>query len=193
MVVAMRLIYGVAINDANYTVSPLVNGVQVYCPVYRAWRNMLTRCLCEKFKMRHPEYRDAKVCEEWLRFSVFKEWADPLIFDGAQLDKDFLEKGNKLYSPSKCCFITGSLNRFMNGMERAKGDYQTGVSKVRGKNIFCVKCHNPFTLDGEYIGYFKCPIEAHNAWKKRKHELACQLAGLQTDERVANALRTRYL
>ena len=57
---------------------------------------------------------------------------------------------------------------------------------------FSATIGNPFTKKQEHLGYFTCPNEAHQAWKKRKHELACQLADIQTDQRVAEALRIRY-
>ena len=39
---------------------------------------------------------------------------------------------------------------------------------------------------------FRSQIEAHQAWLKRKLELATLLAAEQTDERVAKALIARY-
>jgi hypothetical protein len=43
------------------------------------------------------------------------------------------------------------------------------------------------------LGRYNTPEEAHQAWKAKKHEYACQLAELETDERVKQALKTRYL
>jgi len=53
-------------------------------------------------------------------------------------------------------------------------------------------CSNPFTRKGENLGYFTCEEEAHQAWLKRKLELAHLLAAEQTDTRVAKALIERY-
>ena len=47
------------------------------------------------------------------------------------------------------------------------------------------------TKKQENLGYFTCELEAHQAWLKRKLELAA-LAAEQTDERVAKALIERY-
>jgi hypothetical protein len=44
----------------------------------------------------------------------------------------------------------------------------------------------------EHLGYFDCPDKAHIAWKKRKHEIACQIADMQDNACVASALRNRY-
>ena len=58
---------------------------------------------------------------------------------------------------------------------------------------FTAQCNNPITKGREGCGYFDCPEKAHASWKRRKHEIACQLAELQTDQRVSKALRSRYL
>jgi hypothetical protein len=39
---------------------------------------------------------------------------------------------------------------------------------------------------------FPTELEAHKAWQARKHELACMLADLQTDDRIASRLREMY-
>ena len=54
------------------------------------------------------------------------------------------------------------------------------------------KCRNPFTKKQEFLGYFTCEQEAHQAWLKRKLELAYELVAIQTDQRVAEALIDRY-
>jgi hypothetical protein len=112
---------------------------------------------------------------------------------GKELDKDLLSQGNKIYSPETCVFVDLNVNHFILDRSAKRGDFPIGVSfdKVRGK--FQSYCGNPFTGKSSNLGYFDCPEKAHEAWRKRKHELACQLADLQTNERVANALRSRYL
>lgn len=57
---------------------------------------------------------------------------------------------------------------------------------------FKASCSNPSTNKKESLGYFACEQEAHEAWAKRKLELAHELAAIQTDERVAKALIERY-
>ena len=65
------------------------------------------------------------------------------------------------------------------------------LNKTIGK--FVASVCNSFTGKQEHLGTFTCPNEAHTAWKVRKHELALMLAELQTDERVKEVLKTRYL
>lgn len=109
---------------------------------------------------------------------------------GKQLDKDILVPGNKVYSPETCAFVASNLNAFLTDCGRARSDLPTGVS--RSKRRFRARCNNPFTQRREVVGYYATAEEAHEAWRQRKHELACQYADMQTDPRIAEALRTRF-
>lgn len=113
-------------------------------------------------------------------------------WSGKELDKDLLFPGNKEYKPDACVFIDHVANTFMTDRAAGRGVWPLGVSCQKRDKKFSARCRNPFTLQGEHLGLYDCPGEAHLAWKKRKHELACQLAATQTDPRVAEALRNRY-
>jgi hypothetical protein len=193
-----RLVQGVGVNDAEYNVLlyETVDGkwkIVWTCPYYRRWHDMLTRCYSEKCHEKYPTYVGCSVCEEWLTFSNFKCWMEQQDWENKQLDKDLLKVGNKEYNPENCVFVTKIVNTFLSDRGKARGEFPLGVSSYKGK--FIAQCSNPFTGKQEYLGYFDCPEQAHLVWKKRKHELAYQLADSEhvTDERVAQALRTRYL
>jgi len=111
---------------------------------------------------------------------------------GNELDKDIIVVGNKVYSPDTCAFISQATNIFTIDSSAARGKWPIGVSFNSRDGKFQAQCGNPITKKRESIGYFSCPDKAHLAWKKRKHELACQLADMQSDIRVAEALRLRY-
>jgi hypothetical protein len=111
---------------------------------------------------------------------------------GKQLDKDLLVHGNKTYGPEHCVFVSEQVNKFMNERTSARGEWPIGVVWHKGKSRFQSMCCNPFTKKSDYLGLFTCPNEAHQAWLKRKRELAHELAALQTDTRVAKALIDRY-
>ena len=194
------LVYGVGINDADYNVYEYgyVNGKRVYvwrCPFYRTWKDMLKRCYSEKHHQRQPTYKDCSVCDEWLLFSNFKRWMEQQDWEGKQLDKDLLIEGNKVYSPDTCIFVDRKINTFVVDSGATRGNYMIGVSLDKRRNKFKAECSNPFTGKREHLGYFTDELEAHLAWKARKHELACQFADSEycTDPRLAEALRTRYL
>lgn len=188
-----RLIQGVGINDADYPVCRKENGKQVWrCPYYETWTGMLKRGYSDKLKNKYPTYQDVTVCEEWHSFMRFRAWMESQDWEGKHLDKDILLQGNKMYSPTTCVFVDGSVNLFLTDRAAARGEWPIGVYWHEQKQKFRSQCNNPFTKKREHLGYFHCPSQAHQAWKKRKHELAYQLAEIQTDQRVAEALRTRY-
>ena len=195
-----RLVCGVGVNDADYNVylCEKVDGkskILWACPYYRTWTSMLERCYSDKYHKRRPTYIGCTVCEEWLTFSNFRNWMVKQDWENNQLDKDLLDIGNKVYGPDSCVFVTQIVNSFLTASGNARGEYPIGAYFNKQKNKFNAQCCNPFTGKREYLGYFNDPDQAHLAWKKRKHELACQLADSEyvTDDRVAKALRTRYL
>ena len=191
-----RLVYGVGINDADYPTQPRVDGKRVICYYYSIWKGVLQRCYCKKTQYKHASYKDCKIHKDWLHFSKFRSWMQLQDWKGKDLDKDLLSKGEKIYSPETCAFVDRRVNSFITDRFANKGEYPVGVrykKTVKGPNRFESRCNNPFTKITESLGTFPCPNQAHEAWRKRKHELACQLADLQTDPRVAEALRKRYL
>lgn len=192
MVRKVKLVYGFGVNDADYSVQPIINGKPVRCPFYSAWTDMLKRCYSSKCKTRYPTYIGCSVSAEWLLFSNFKLWMESQDWQGYALDKDLLFNGNKTYSPETCVFIDLITNNFTNANAATRGKWSLGVSFNKNHQRFQARCCNPFTRREEHLGYFDCQSKAHQAWRKRKHELALQLADLQTDKRAADALRSRY-
>jgi hypothetical protein len=187
------LLYGTGVNDADYVVNPTVDGKIVTCPFFQKWKSMLSRCYSENLHARRPKYIGCYVEADWLTFSKFKSWMEGQDWKGKELDKDLLVCGNKIYSSSTCVFVDSVTNSFTLDSSAIRGSFPVGVHFSKSVKKLMSKCSNPFTKKQEFLGYFDCPQEAHEAWKKRKHELALQLADLQTDERVAAALRVRYL
>jgi len=193
----MRKKFGVATNDADYPISKYEKTgskkKQIWiCPFYSKWNQMLTRCYGTPRLLEFPSYKGAYVCEDWLLFSNFRSWMEGEDWVNKHLDKDLLGDG-KEYAPDKCAFLHPKVNTFLCDSAKSRGEFPLGVTK--SGTYFTSRCNNPFTSKTEYLGSFDCPPEAHLAWKKRKHELACQLADSDyvEDERVAQALRTRYL
>ena len=81
----------------------------------KRWYAMLSRCT----DLNHPQYAKygaigIKVCKAWLDKETFIRDCkvlpgyDPvlLIENSLHLDKDSLKKGNKIYSPSTCVFLS---------------------------------------------------------------------------------------
>lgn len=196
-----KLVCGAGTNDSDYVTQKfetiIVDGKQKrklvwVCPFYQAWTSMLKRCYSIKTQERYPTYKGCSVSTEWLTFTVFKNWMMTQNWEDNHLDKDLLIEGNKVYSPETCVFVSGVVNSFTIDSGATRGDFLIGISWDKKSGKFMSKCSNPFTKEQEYLGLFDCEQEAHEAWSKRKLELAHELAAIQTDTRVAESLINRY-
>lgn len=197
-----RLLYGVGVNDADYAVTKFettgyVDGKRKRkliwaCPFYQTWKHMLERCFSEKYRAEYPTYKDVTCCGEWLTFSNFKQWMEQQDWEGKQLDKDIIVPENKVYSPETCAFVLGVTNNFVTASDASRGEYPLGIYWNKRNEKFQAKCNNPLTKGREHLGYFNTPKEAHEAWRKRKHELAQLVAATESDPRVVEALKKRY-
>lgn len=202
MGVNKKLVYGVGVNDADYVVQKnetvgYVDGKRKQkliwvCPFYRVWKSMLERCYSARWQEKYQTYAGCTVATEWLTFSNFKAWMEKQNWKGNQLDKDLLFEGNKLYSAETCVFVTQTVNSFVNDRGNDRGKWLIGADYHKPSEKFRALCSNPFTKKRESLGYFDSEQQAHEAWLERKLELAHELAAIQTDPRVAEALITRY-
>ena len=174
-----RLVCGVGVNDADYLTQPIIDGKQVRCPAYDAWKGMLTRCYSAKHHRRRPTYIGVKVCEEWLGFMAFRKWWVENHVDGWQLDKDVLSD-DMIYSPDTCIFVPAWLNTFTVDSGAASGGLPIGVSFEKRVGKFKARCRHPFGRQ-EHLGHFSTPEEAHAAWLARKIEIANELKNLMDD------------
>ena len=197
-----KLVCGIGLNDADYVVVEReeigrTDGKrkqrQVWiCPCYSTWKHMLARCYSTKLQEKRPTYKNCTVSDEWLVFTNFRNWMMAQDWEGLQLDKDLLFEGNKVYSPDTCVFVSLLVNSFTVDCRAARGEWHVGVNWDKQAGKFRAQCSNPFTKKQENLGLFATEQEAHNAWLKRKLELAHKLAAIQTDHRVAKALVDRY-
>ena len=76
---------------------------------YRIWNSMLSRCYSEKEQLKCPTYIGCSVTKEWHNFQNFAQWYNdnyPVGKDNYQLDKDIKIKGNKVYGPDTCLFVS---------------------------------------------------------------------------------------
>jgi len=191
------LVHGIGVNNATYTVTKheKINGKwkQVWrCPYYAVWEGMLNRCYGVPVLEKYPTYQGCSVCPEWIYFMTFKAWMETQNWQGKELDKDILFEGNKVYSPEACRFVERDLNKFLLDSGRSRGEWPLGVSWHKANGKFQARCCNPLTKEREHLCYFDCPNEAHEAWRKKKHQHALTLADLQDDPLIAEALRNRF-
>jgi hypothetical protein len=197
-----KLVYGVGVNDLPYKTQVYeyvtenggkrIRKIVFKCEYYTAWKHMLERCYSKKYLERYPSYIGTSVCSEWLSATAFKKWMEQQDWCDKSLDKDIIVPGSKLYSPETCAFVLATTNTFVVARDACRGDYPIGVHLCKPTGRYRALCRNPFTGKNEHIGYFSTPEEAHEAWRKRKHELAQLLAGEESDSRVVEALKKRY-
>lgn len=194
-----KLVSGVGINDADYPVHTceVVDGkwkITWKCPFYIKWQGMIERCYSKSFKIKHPSYAACISVPEWILFSNFKSWMQTQDWEGKELDKDLLFKGNKIYGPDTCIFVDSRVNNFIVERQARRGNYPIGVILVkRPKSApYRANCKSVVTRKIQYLGNYSTPEEAHAAWLTFKLEQAYILAAEQTDERVSKALIDRY-
>ena len=197
-----KLVFGVGVNDLGYRTQveeelPKNGGERVReivfrCKYYAAWTRMLERCYSNKFLESYPSYIGTSVCSEWLSATAFRKWMEQQDWNGKCLDKDIISPKSKLYSHDTCAFVLKATNSFVTARDASRGDYPVGVNLCKRTGKYYASCRNPFTGKKENLGYFSTPEEAHEAWRKRKHDLAQRVAATESDPRVVEALRKRY-
>ena len=197
-----KLVWGVGVNDLGYRVhvrewvtkdgGKRTREIVFTCPYYAAWKNMLVRCYSKKYLESRPSYVGTSVCSEWVYASEFKKWMEQQDWEGKCLDKDIIAPGSKLYSPETCAFVLKATNSFVLARDASRGEFPIGVSLFKPTGKYRARCNNPFTVEQEHLGYFLTPEEAHEAWRKRKHELAQLVADTESDPRVVEALKKKY-
>ena len=168
-------VHGAGINDADYATRPMVNGVQLWDPAYRAWYNMMQRGYDQKHHARYQTYVGVTVCKEWHSFSAFRVWWLANYRDGFQCDKDLLVAGNREYGPDACIYVPSWLNSFTVDCGAVRGEFPIGVSFCKQTGKYKSQCCNPITGKQRNLGRFSTPEAAHEAWLKCKLELATQL------------------
>ena len=171
---------GIGMAGNKYPIK--INGKHVI--EYVAWRNIISRSYNEKDKKKNPTYQDVTCCEEWLLYENFYEWLHEQDnfdkwYEGSRwaVDKDILNKGNKIYSPNTCCLVPQNVNCLFLKGNAVRGDLPIGV--VKNGIGFQVHCSNPLTHKYENLGTYKTAIEAFYVYKKRKEEIIRQVAQIE--------------
>lgn len=139
------------------------------------YHGVLSRCkVGGEHQSRFPTYvgceckfQDFQEFAEWCSHSEGYRYFDP---NGKcwTLDKDILVKGNKEYSPDKCCFVPEYVNNlFVNKQRKDRGEFPIGVTKAGGRSKrFKARC----IVGSERLnlGNYLTPELAHHAWQEAK-------------------------
>ena len=184
------LVFGVGVND--WAGKVWVDGKPIW--EYQLWTDMLERCLSEKFKQKCPTYQGVTCSKEWLLMTKFIENVSQMKgydLKGWCLDKDILQKGNKLYSKETCCFVPQEVNLLLTKRDKARGGWPVGVYFHKRDGKFVAQ----LAINGKrkFLGYFTSPEEAFQAYKLAKEAQIKVVAKKWQhilDEKVFQALMT---
>ena len=173
-------VYGVGYLGDNLELKTSYDGK--LCKIYQQWNSMIARCYSEKLQKRKPTYIDCYVSDDFKDYSKWREWYDnyQYKFDGWQLDKDLLIKGNKVYSAPTCVFLPFEINVTLTKSTKTRGKYLIGVYFDKQCKKFvsrvCLGAGNQ-----KVLGYYNTEIEAYLAYKKAKEEYLKELADKYKD------------
>ena len=182
------LVYGVGVNDWVGNVK--VGGKMIW--EYTLWIDMLKRCFSEKYKQKKPTYEGVTCSKEWLLMTAFVEDVSQMKgydLSGWQLDKDILQKSNKLYSKDTCCFVPAEINLLLTKSDKARGEYPIGVYFEKRDSKVVARLN----INGKrkFLGYFNTAEEAFQAYKLAKEaqiKVVAQKWKHLLDNRVFQAL-----
>ena len=152
-----------------------------HTPEYAVWRKMLVRCYDAKYHAIRPTYRDCSVCYDWHNFQTFADWYKENYYqidtERMELDKDILVKGNIIYTPDRCVFVSQKINALFNRRSRDRGEHPLGVHRGKRDKRFLARCHD---VDGNLVrlGRFDTQEEAFSHYKAFKEQVIKLVADL---------------
>lgn len=152
---------------------------------YHAWYNLFIRCYDNELhnKGKNRAYINCEISSEWNLYENFYDWIHNqnnynkwLNSNDWDIDKDILQKHNKIYGGDKCVLVPKLVNELFLRNEWNRGKYPIGVTYRPSLNTYISRCENPLTKKREYLGDFKSPEQAFMAYKARKEDIIKQVA-----------------
>ena len=154
-------------------VNEFKDGKTVITWEYNKWMSMLKRCFDNKYKEKYPTYKDVTCCNRWLCFANFLEdfailkneynWSKD---EKLNLDKDILNKNNKIYSLENCVLVPDWINLLFIKRDANRGDCPIGVNYHKGAKKYQARCR----INGKRIrlGLYNTAEQSFNAYKQAK-------------------------
>ena len=178
----------------------LKDGKYVITQEYIKWMCMLQRSFDNKLKEKYSTYKDVSCCSRWLCFANFLEdleilkneynWAEN---EKLNLDKDILNKGNKIYSLENCMLVPDYVNSLFIKRDARRGNCAIGVSYHKQSKKYQASCRVNGKKTG--LGLYNTIEQAFNAYKiAKENEIKrvaddCVLKGYITqDSRLYKAM-----
>ena len=144
---------------------------------------MLRRCYDEKFKEKSTSYQDVECCKEWLYYPNFYEWIHSqsnfekwLNKDRFALDKDIIDKDNKVYSMNKCCLVPLNVNSLFTKSNASRGNLPIGVTRHGSKYRARLSVRTNEGTENVYLGSYDTAEEAFAVYKEAKEAYIKQVA-----------------
>ncbi len=136
--------------------------------IYVTWYSMIERCYGVRYQKRCPTYIGCTVCREWHNFQNFAEWMDSQDYEGKDLDKDIKAKGNKVYSPDTCAFVSHAENVIEASAKHYRFVSPEGVlTEIYNLNSFC----REHGLDQRHMsGVHLGKRNQHKGWTRAEFE-----------------------
>ena len=191
-----RLIHGVGINDVDALTRWNENGKRVDCPIYVSWKDILKRCYNILWKKNHPHYNGVTVHPDWHRFSNFKEWVNTQPqsnWQELQIDKDLLIKGNKVYGPDTCCFLTRVENNLFRSQTSTKMGYASYRTDYHRNKpwvgmILGHKNYKSRTGKTPVVGFFSTKEEAEFVAMRESMPIVIEIANANPHQFIRDAM-----
>ena len=166
--VGEKLVAGVGYNDGTY---PAVKTKE-----HALWRSMLSRCYTERCLLLKPAYRGCSVSDNFKDYTYFYEWCNKQVgfktYDEKgrmfALDKDLLNKGNKIYSEGTCVFLPMEINNLIVKSDSLRGDLPIGVVYDKERNKYQAK----MWVDNKpkFLGRYDTIEAAFSKYKQSKEQ-----------------------
>lgn len=130
--------------------------------IYDTWTDMLRRCYCPIHLKNRPTYIGCSICSDWHNFQNFAKWYVHNYIEGYHLDKDIKVKGNKIYSPDTCMFVSPLDNTLEARISSFKFTSPIG-DIIEGTNIADF-CRNHGLNPSHMYAIIKGKRKSHKGW-----------------------------
>ena len=147
---------------------------------YKVWFAMMLRCYGTNSEINSPTYVDCEVCDKWKNYQVFCDWFQQNYYElgdeKMQLDKDLLNRGNRIYEPDSCIFVPQKINALILKTQGKRGDLPIGVTYYKRNNKYGAQCCHLGKGKCRYLGLYDTPEEAFYVYKTEKERYVKQVA-----------------
>ena len=127
--------------------------------LYNIWRGILERCNNTNAKIyQHYGAKGITICDEWLSYDVFKEWALSNSYtDDLSIDRKDNANG---YNPDNCRWVTPLVQSQNQGLYKTNTSGYKGVSFKKGKYEASISDNNKRV----HLGRFTTAEDAAKAY-----------------------------